>query len=193
MPSIRHTLTHKRLDPRSYRFVEGPSRTWSSSAQSHYDRSDRQPLGLVKQAYSAWVIDSVNARPRKWHLTAYFTYSDLPSIPTVDQDPMLRTLAVPAGIYKSGKARSRNSDANSSSSSSSSSSPPRPDTPLSRSSPSLAHSTPSRQRGDGIVLPSLQSAITNQSMHVQSALHRQHSARYSEDQRMIQMLNSRPI
>lgn len=38
---------------RRYRFVDGPSRTWTSSAQSHYDRSDRHPLGLVKQAYSA--------------------------------------------------------------------------------------------------------------------------------------------
>ncbi|KAI0685667.1 Gti1/Pac2 family-domain-containing protein [Cytidiella melzeri] len=171
---------------KSYRFVEGPSRTWSSSAQSHYDRSERQPLGLVKQAYSAWVIDSVNARPRKWHLTAYFTYSDLPSIPTVDQDPMLRNLVVPPGMYRSGKARSRNSD-----SSVSSSSPPRPETPVSRNSPAV--SSHSRTRGDGIILPSLQSAITNQPMNMHSTLHRQHSARYSEDQRMIQMLNSRPI
>ncbi|KAI0086139.1 Gti1/Pac2 family-domain-containing protein [Irpex rosettiformis] len=173
---------------KSYRFVEGPSRTWSSSAQSHYDRSERQPLGLVKQAYSAFVID-VNAKPKKWHLTAYFTYSDLPSIPTVDQDPMLRNVAVPPGIYKSGKARSRNSDATSPSPSSYT--PPRPETPISRSSPVV--STPGRTRTDGIILPSLQSAITNQPMNMHSTLRRQHSARYSEDQRMIQMLNSRPI
>ncbi|KAI0341649.1 hypothetical protein BDW22DRAFT_1429771 [Trametopsis cervina] len=173
---------------KSYRFVEGPSRTWSSSAQSHYDRSERQPLGLVKQAYSAWVVDPVNAKQRKWHLTAYFTYSDLPSIPTVDQDPLLRTLTVPAGIYRSGKARSRNSD--STSPPSFPSSPPRPMTPDSRTP---AGSSPGRIRTDGIVLPSLQSAITNQPMNIHSTLHRQHSARYAEDQRMIQMLNSRPI
>lgn len=167
---------------RSYRFVDGPSRTWTSSAQSHYDRSDKHPLGLVKQAYSAWVIDSVNAKPRKWHLTAYFTYSDLPSIPTPDQDPLLRTLSVPAGIYRSGKARSRGSDATSSSSGSS---PPRPMTPMS--------SAPSRTRTDNIVLPSLHSAISPSQMSTHSQQHRQHSARLAEDQRMIQMLNSRPI
>lgn len=165
--------------PRSYRFVDGPSRTWTSSAQSHYDRSDRHPLGLVKQAYSAWVIDSVNAKPRKWHLTAYFTYSDLPSIPTVDQDQLLRTITVPPGIYRCGKARSRNSDATSSSSGS----PQRPTTPMS----------PSRSRADSIVLPSLHSAIAPGQINTHSGQHRQHSARLAEDQRMIQMLNSRPI
>ncbi|KIP06032.1 hypothetical protein PHLGIDRAFT_477404 [Phlebiopsis gigantea 11061_1 CR5-6] len=163
-----------------YRFVDGPSRTWTSSAQSHYDRSDRHPLGLVKQAYSAWVIDSVNANPRKWHLTAYFTYSDLPSIPTVDQDPVLRAITVPAGIYRSGKARSRNSDATSSSSGS----PPRPMTPTAGAS--------TRTRTDNIVLPSLHSAIAPGQMSPHGQ-HRQHSARLAEDQRMIQMLNSRPI
>jgi len=165
---------------KSYRFVDGPSRTWSSSAQSHYERSEKQPLGLVKQAYSAWVIDSVNAKPRKWHLTAYFTYSDLPSISTPDQDPMLRTITVPSGIYRSGKARSRTSDATSSSGSS----PPRAMTPVS--------SSPSRTRTDSIVLPSLHSAIPPSQMNGHGQ-HRQHSARLAEDQRMIQMLNSRPI
>lgn len=165
---------------RRYRFVDGPSRTWTSSAQSHYDRSDRHPLGLVKQAYSAWVIDSVNANPRKWHLTAYFTYSDLPSIPTVDQDPVLRAITVPAGIYRSGKARSRNSDATSSSSGS----PPRPMTTTAGAS--------TRTRTDNIVLPSLHSAIAPGQMSPHGQ-HRQHSARLAEDQRMIQMLNSRPI
>ena len=166
---------------RSYRFVDGPSRTWSSSAQSHYDRSDKHPLGLVKQAYSAWVIESVSAKPRKWHLTAYFTYSDLPSIPTPDQDPLLRSITVPANVYRSGKARSRNSE----SASPPSPSPGRPMTPA---------SPPSRSRGDNVVLPSLHSAIAQSPMAAHAAAqHRQHSARLAEDQRMIQMLNSRPI
>lgn len=173
------------LRGRSYRFVDGPSRTWSSSAQSHYDRSDKHPMGLVKQAYSALVADPVDGRQRKWHLTAYFTYSDLPSIPTVDQDPVLRNLTVPQGIYRSGKARTRNSDATNPNASPSSS-PPRPTTPASQAS--------GRPRGDNIVLPSLQSAIATSPMNMHAGHHsRGHSARIAEDQRMIQMLNSRPI
>lgn len=55
----------------TYRFVDGVSRGGHpSSAMTHYDRSSQQPMGLVKQAYSAWVQLSSNARPRKWHLTA---------------------------------------------------------------------------------------------------------------------------
>ncbi len=168
--------------------MDGPSRTWSSSAQSHYDRSDKHPTGLVKQAYSAWVVESVNAKPRKWHLTAYFTYSDLPSIPTVDQDPLFRGLAVPQGIYRSGKARSRNSDATYPVPSSPSS-PPRPLTPMARSPPGGS----SRARNDSVVLPSLQSAVSASPMSGHGSHHRTHSARIPEDQRMIQMLNSRPI
>jgi hypothetical protein len=78
----------------------------SSSALVHQDRSGGQHTGLVKQAYSAWVMVSPTSRPRKWHLTAYFTYADLPSIPTVDQDPILSKIIVPAGIYRGGKTRS---------------------------------------------------------------------------------------
>ena len=147
-------------------------------------------MGLAKQAYSAWVVESVNAKPRKWHLTAYFTYSDLPSIPTVDQDPLLRSLAVPPGIYRSGKARSRTSDAAPPASSSSSGS--RPMTPTSTSS--TQSSSSARSRGDNIVLPSLQSAIVTSPINMHAGHYsRTHAARMAEDQRMIQMLNSRPI
>jgi hypothetical protein len=96
----------------NFRFVDGIARPgYISPAISHYDRSEHHPLGLVKQAYSAWVLETPEVKPRKWHLTAYFTYADLPQIPTIDQDPMLRGVTVPAGVYRSGKARSRNSDA----------------------------------------------------------------------------------
>ncbi|CAL1705281.1 unnamed protein product [Somion occarium] len=171
----------------TYRFVDGPSRTWSSSAQSHYERSDHHPTGLVKQAYSAWIMESVNAKPRKWHLTAYFTYTDLPNIPTIDQDPILRRISVPPGIYKSGKARSRTSDATLPSPSLSI--PSRPSSPVTR------QSTPgpgTQGRREHIVLPSLQSAIASTSMHRHNP-HQHPHARIPEDQRMIQMLNSRPI
>lgn len=172
----------------TYRFVDGPSRTWSSSAQSHYERSDHHPTGLVKQAYSAWVLDSVNSKPRKWHLTAYFTYSDLPTIPTIDQDPLLCRLTVPAGIYKSGKARSRASDAMHPGSS--------PQPPSMSASSNSRHSTQNSTahgKKEQIVLPSLQSAIANTHMNLHGSHHRTHGARIAEDQRMIQMLNSRPI
>lgn len=96
----------------NFRFVDGIARSGPiSPALSHYDRSEHHPMGLVKQAYSAWVLENPEAKPRKWHLTAYFTYKDLPQIPTIDQDPVLRGVTVPAGVYRSGKARSRNSDA----------------------------------------------------------------------------------
>lgn len=172
----------------TYRFVDGPSRTWSSSAQSHYERSDHHPTGLVKQAYSAWVLDSVNAKPRKWHLTAYFTYSDLPGIPTVDQDPLLRRISVPSGMYKSGKARSRASDAMLPGNLSPPPSPSRPASPQQRYPSNGAP----HHRKDQIVLPSLQSAISNTHLNMPPH-HRPHGARLAEDQRMIQMLNSRPI
>ncbi|KAI0748624.1 Gti1/Pac2 family-domain-containing protein [Daedaleopsis nitida] len=172
----------------TYRFVEGPSRTWTSSAQSHYERSDHHPMGLVKQAYSAWVSTSVNAKPRKWHLTAYFTYADLQNIPTVDKDPLLSSITVPQGVYRSGKARSRNSDA----SLSALPSPPSSPAPGGSSRPSSPLQSSTRGRKDGVVLPSLHSAIAHTPMHFAGPHHRT-NPRMAEDQRMIQMLNSQPI
>ncbi|KLO10547.1 hypothetical protein SCHPADRAFT_856464, partial [Schizopora paradoxa] len=96
-----------------FRFVDGSSRGGgSSSIISHFDRSAHRHnhVGLIKQAYSALVM-SGSSRPRKWHLTAYFTYADLQNLPTIDHDQLLRSITVPPGIYRSGKARSRNSDA----------------------------------------------------------------------------------
>ncbi|CCM04401.1 uncharacterized protein FIBRA_06578 [Fibroporia radiculosa] len=157
----------------TYRFVDGPSRTWSSSAQSHFDRSDQAPMGLVKQAYSAWVLVSANARPRKWHLTAYFTYADLPNIPTLERDRMLRNLTVPQGVYKSGKSRSRNVEASPATGSSSG------------TSPTPHGSQPRDQPGNPLVLPPPRVGATGQQGRP--------LPRGAEDQRMIQMLNSRPI
>ena len=146
-------------------------------------------MGLVKQAYSAWVLTSATAKPRKWPLTAYFTYADLPSIPTVDKDPLLSTIAVPSGVYKSGKARSRNSDA-STPALPSPPSTPGPGGPSSRPSSPLQSS--SRGKKDGVVLPSLHSAIASTPMNFSGSHHRT-NPRMAEDQRMIQMLNARPI
>ena len=160
-------------------------------AQSHYERSDHHPTGLVKQAYSAFVTGP-DGRARKWHLTAYFTYADLPGIPTVDADPLLRSITVPQGVYRSSKARSRNSDASSPSSGASAmpSPPSSPGPGPSRPSSPLHHGHSARH--GGVVLPSLHSAIASTPMgfggHASRAV-----PRIAEDQRMIQMLNARPI
>jgi hypothetical protein len=54
----------------TYRFVDGVSRGGtSSSAVSHQERSTNVHRGLVKQAYSAWVVVHPNSNPRKWHIT----------------------------------------------------------------------------------------------------------------------------
>ena len=156
----------------------------------------------MKQAYSAYVTPAPNARPRKWHLTAYFTYADLPSIPTVDSDPLLNTITVPSGVYRSSKARSRHSDA--SLSAPGSASPPAgtamlpsptasPGVPSRPSSPAIHH----HHRGGvvggaAVVLPSLHSAIASTPMGFGGSHHRA-VPRIAEDQRMIQMLNARPI
>ncbi|KAH9930618.1 Gti1/Pac2 family-domain-containing protein [Fomitopsis serialis] len=162
----------------TFRFVEGPSRTWSSSAQSHYERSEHHPTGLVKQAYSAWVLTAPNTRPRKWHLTAYFTYADLPNIPTVDRDPTLRNITVPQGVYRSGKSRTRNPDAG----------------PVPYSLPALhsaTHSLPGRP-GTPVILPP-PNADAAPGQGEQSGSPRRSQPRRPEDERMIRLLNSKPF
>ena len=180
---------------------------------SHFDRTAHRPPGLVKQAYSAWVMTTPGDRPRKWHLTAYFTYADLQELPTIDHDPALRTIMVPPGIYRSGKARSRNSDlvldGPSTYASSSASSPP-PMSPYTTGS-SDADSSPSESpRGPpgrpyspfpnrasspmprGLPPFGVATASNGMPNYTPGASHRDQK-RFSEDQRMIQMLNSRHI
>jgi len=60
---------------------------------------------LVKQAYSAWVTDPKTNQRCKYHLTAYFTFDDLPHIPTVESQSDLRGIVIPQGVYRSGKSR----------------------------------------------------------------------------------------
>ncbi|KAI0053874.1 hypothetical protein FA95DRAFT_1480351 [Auriscalpium vulgare] len=185
MPSDEHQANDQPRGPGNFRFVDGISRGGATSpALSHYDRSEQHPTGLVKQAYSAYVLEHPNTKPRKWHLTAYFTYADLPRIPTVDQDHMLRGVTVPIGMYRSGKARSRNSDAGSQPGS-----PP----PYGRGSTSTSpQGSSSRTANSTTPLPSLQSAIAPRFRDVGSSA-RGGESRYPEDQRIIQMLNSRHI
>jgi hypothetical protein len=192
--------------------VDGTSRgNSSSSILSHFDRSPNRPLGLVKQAYSAYVSVSPTSRPRKWHLTAYFTYADLQNLPTIDSDPSLRSITVPPGVYRSGKARTRNSDlivdtslqhsvpSPSASTSSSSISPHTPRTlPTPDKEVVVVHASPATRhaRPDPTIsprtLPPLHAAVPQDGMtgrpKAPSPLAEQ---RCSEDQRVIQILNSR--
>jgi hypothetical protein len=159
-----------------------------SPALSHYDRSEHHPLGLVKQAYSAWVLDNPGVKPRKWHLTAYFTYADLHQIPTIDQDPVLRGVTVPVGMYRSGKARSRNSDAGLRAAPPSSP-PPNARGPPGPNFPSELLATTDSSTSS-TALPSLQVAVAPQN-YDPNVPKRGHDRRHPEDQRMIEMLNSR--
>jgi len=91
-----------------YRFVsEAGSRLQRPSpSMSHLDRSAAcPPAGLVKQAYSSWVLVAPNQPPKKWHITAYFTYKDLPYLPNIDYIPSINNIHVPEGMYRSGKAK----------------------------------------------------------------------------------------
>lgn len=173
----------------TFRFVDGIAKSGPvSPALSHYDRSEHHPLGLVKQAYSAWVLDNPGVKPRKWHLTAYFTYADLHQIPTIDQDPVLRGVTVPVGMYRSGKARSRNSDAGLRAAPPSSP-PPNARGPPGPNFPSELLATTDSSTSS-TALPSLQVAVAPQN-YDPNVPKRGHDRRHPEDQRMIEMLNSR--
>ncbi|KAJ7444830.1 Gti1/Pac2 family-domain-containing protein [Mycena latifolia] len=161
----------------TYRFVDGVSRGGlSSSALSHQERSTNVHRGLVKQAYSAWVVVHPNSIPRKWHITAYFRYDDLPHIPTVDRDPCLRKIIVPMGLYRSGKTRNRSDGEECSSVASY-----RPSSPGSHRG-----SAASRTHTD-MPFPTLPSMFS--AMDLCGHTSQISGARLSEDQRVIRILN----
>lgn len=173
----------------------------SSSILSHFDRSAQRPLGLVKQAYSAYVTISPGSQPRKWHLTAYFTYADLQHLPTIDSDQILRSLPIPPGVYRSGKARSRNSDlivdtaSHAQGSSVGSSVPSSPSSAPRMMGASTGASNFQMHPGSSAqspILPPLHAAVSGIDVPPGPASPSRES-RWSEDQRVIQMLNSRHI
>jgi len=180
-----------------YRFIDGTYRGVPTPAVAHYDRSNHHPKGLVKQAYSARVSLSPTAKPRKWHLTAYFSYEDLEHIPTVDQDTMLQKVTVPPGVFRNGKARSRDTgmeregrghSSDTETSSLSSSSP----NPTSTIASYHTMSNASTHSGDPrLVLPPLGSTPAH--ARSGSSYYSGHGIRSAEDQRVIQILNSRHI
>lgn len=108
--------------------------------------------------------------PQKWHITAYFTYAELPHLPTIDHDQNLRKIIVPSGIYRTGKTRSRSAE---------------DDLPTSiGTKPGDPHATS---------LPSLSTIHSDLGTPFTPPPRPQQGARLPEDQRVIQMLNSRHI
>ncbi|KIK59589.1 hypothetical protein GYMLUDRAFT_1004459 [Collybiopsis luxurians FD-317 M1] len=166
----------------TFRFVDGPTRSSpASSALLHQDRSGGNHSGLVKQAYSAWVVLAPNTKPRKWHLTAYFTYADLPSMPTIDRDPILSRLTVPPGIYHGGKSRSRSEDGSTLDF-------------LNSPSPSVPNASLRGSAPRSTALPSLYSTVGSDALHPRSFYAPlSPGGRISEDHRVIHMLNSRHV
>lgn len=159
----------------TFRFIDGISRPGpTSSAVSHQDRTTNHHPGLVKQSYSVWVMVRPNTRPQKWHLTAYFTYAELPHLPTIDRDTNLRTVIVPPGIYLSGKTKSRTDYDELSARGSS----PVPRVPNSYATPRLA-------------LPSL--STLQVAPPPGPSTYTPYGTRLPEDQRLIHMLNSRHV
>ncbi len=177
-PKISALNLYNLAHPHS-RFVDGVSRPGhSSSALSHQDRATNHHPGLVKQAYSAWVMPNPHTRPQKWHITAYFTYAELAHLPTIEHDPMLQRIIVPAGIYRTGKTRSRSAD----------------DELAGPSGSGMGDGSPGEMFPNNS-LPSLAAIQSGVNMYPPnpSMPRPPHGARLPEDQRVIQMLNSRHI
>jgi phosphoribosyl 1,2-cyclic phosphodiesterase len=116
-----------------------------------------------------------NTRPQKWHLTAYFTYAELPHLPTIDCDPNLRTVIVPPGIYRSGKTRSRSEDDE-----------------LSRRGGSPDSSVPNSYGTPMLGLPSISTLQVTPPPRPSTYI-LPYGTRLPEDERLIHMLNSRHV
>jgi len=173
-----------------------PTTMWSSSvmrAEQGYPFApsvDQDPMALVKQTYSAFFKLPGERKLRKWHMTAYFTYADLPNLPTLDMDPILTHIQVPTGLYRSGKARSRPSM-------DSDSTPPKLTPPLPQYQawntflpPSPTESCHMSARGLAHSmhgLPSLRTLVSSGPESPRSG------SRVSEDQRLIHLLNSKTV
>ncbi|KIY62340.1 hypothetical protein CYLTODRAFT_361645 [Cylindrobasidium torrendii FP15055 ss-10] len=155
----------------AYRFVEGATRsTPSSSALLHQDRSGGAHNGLVKQSYSAYVQLSPTSAQCKWHVTAYFSYADLPHIPTIsDSESLLSTIIVPSGIYRNSKSKKGSAYDSS--------------TPSPGSSPSSVCAT----------LPPLMTAVGGFGGLTLPRPQCSYQGRMREDQRVIHILNSKHV
>ncbi|KAG8847954.1 hypothetical protein FRB96_001356 [Tulasnella sp. 330] len=79
----------------------------SSPSSRRRDRPSKL-RGLTKQTYSAYVTAENGGPAKKWHLTAYFCGTNYHELPVVADDPILRNIVVPKGIYVTGKGLTRN-------------------------------------------------------------------------------------
>ncbi|KAF8331304.1 Gti1/Pac2 family-domain-containing protein, partial [Cantharellus anzutake] len=78
--------------------LEKASRRSASSCAFLPDRPPK-PDGLMKQTFSAWVLTSSTGQRVKWHMSAYLSRTKGAELPTVQDDPLLQSIQVPAGIF----------------------------------------------------------------------------------------------
>lgn len=193
--------------------------------------------GLVKQAYSAYVTQPGTSIRRKFHLTAYFTYADLPNLPTLESEPNLWNIVIPQGVYRSGKSRTSGRNLANAAEPARTRQQTMDSSPSPTSSPSsIGHSPsaqwPSARRGSASYFEPSESSYSSGSYYQPSASNSpyirspsnptnpgprmtagnqaaiarlppvtslpvdpdcQRRNRYSEDDRVINMLNARPI
>jgi len=59
-----------------------------------------KPDGLMKQTFSAWVLNPSTGHRVKWHMSAYLSRIKGAELPTVQDDPVLRSMQAPVGIFE---------------------------------------------------------------------------------------------
>jgi len=59
-----------------------------------------KPDGLMKQTFSAWVLNPSTGQRVKWHMSAYLSRTRGAELPTVQDDPLLRSMQAPVGIFE---------------------------------------------------------------------------------------------
>ncbi|KAG8707739.1 hypothetical protein FRC09_001638 [Ceratobasidium sp. 395] len=119
-PASGSTPTTDTLDPsRVQRYLFAPLTASATSASrsgasargraAPYDRGPKPSTkntygGLVKQTFSTLVRMNDDSSV-KWHVVAYFTTDSHSNIPGVKDDPTLKDIEVPAGVYESARQR----------------------------------------------------------------------------------------
>ncbi|CAE6458519.1 hypothetical protein BN14_00605 [Rhizoctonia solani AG-1 IB] len=92
--------------------LDPSSRSSTSAARGRAAPYDRGPKpstkntygGLVKQTFST-LVRTNDDNPVKWHVVAYFTTDSHSNIPGVKDDPNLKDIDVPHGVYESARQR----------------------------------------------------------------------------------------
>lgn len=84
---------------------ESPSDSGAASPLRSVQPRGTNRGNLIKQTYSVFV-ETCRGR-RKWHLIAYFTQENLDYLRTVDDVPILASLSVPPGRYRTARTGNR--------------------------------------------------------------------------------------